>query len=112
MIRRFVIRPEAEAEMTEAFDWYEERLPGLGASFLLRIYAVFRGIVRDPQRWPPSGLFRDSFDAILGPFPHHAGSAGLLLPLAPARPALAGVDWSVVERVVLITGDFGLVCGG
>jgi hypothetical protein len=35
MIRRLVIRPEAEAEMTEAFDWYEERLPGLGASFLL-----------------------------------------------------------------------------
>jgi hypothetical protein len=29
MIRRLVIRPEAEAEMTEAFDWYEERLPGL-----------------------------------------------------------------------------------
>ena len=26
MIRRLVIRPEAEAEMTEAFDWYEERL--------------------------------------------------------------------------------------
>jgi hypothetical protein len=35
MIRRLIIRPEAEAEMAEAFDWYEERLSGLGASFLL-----------------------------------------------------------------------------
>jgi hypothetical protein len=41
-----MIRPEAEAEMTEAFDWYEERLPWLGASFLLCVDAVFRGIVR------------------------------------------------------------------
>ncbi len=33
MIRRLIVRPEAEAEMAEACDWYEERLPGLGASF-------------------------------------------------------------------------------
>jgi hypothetical protein len=46
MIRRLIIRPEAEAEMSEACDWYEERLPGLGASFLLCVDAVFQGIVR------------------------------------------------------------------
>jgi hypothetical protein len=27
---RLSIRPEAEADMTEAFEWYEERQPGLG----------------------------------------------------------------------------------
>jgi len=25
-----VIRPEAEADIAEAFDWYEKRVPGLG----------------------------------------------------------------------------------
>jgi hypothetical protein len=59
MIRRLVIRPEAEAEMTEAFDWYEERLPGLGASFLLCVDAVFRGIVRAPGVFHPHRSLRD-----------------------------------------------------
>jgi len=27
---RLSIRPEAEADMTEAFEWYEERQPALG----------------------------------------------------------------------------------
>ena len=27
MSRRLIIRPEAEAEMTGAFDWYEDRFP-------------------------------------------------------------------------------------
>jgi hypothetical protein len=31
MSRRLILRPEAEAEMTGAFDWYEQRLPGLGS---------------------------------------------------------------------------------
>ena len=25
-----IIRPEAEADIAEAFDWYEKRVPGLG----------------------------------------------------------------------------------
>ena len=29
-----VFRPEAHVEMGEAFDWYEERRPGLGHDFL------------------------------------------------------------------------------
>jgi hypothetical protein len=35
MSRRLIVRPEAELEMADAFDWYEERVPGLGAEFLL-----------------------------------------------------------------------------
>ncbi|MDD4737409.1 MAG: hypothetical protein PHP44_15030 [Kiritimatiellae bacterium] len=34
MSRLLVVRPEAEAEMTEAFDWYEDQVPGLGSDFL------------------------------------------------------------------------------
>ncbi len=30
-----IIRPEAEADIADAFDWYESRVPGLGSEFLL-----------------------------------------------------------------------------
>jgi plasmid stabilization system protein ParE len=52
MIRRLIVRPEAEIEMTEAFDWYEDRVPGLGSEFLLCIDAVFCAIQRTPQQYP------------------------------------------------------------
>ncbi len=35
--RELIIRPEAEAEITEAYDWYEARSRGLGANFLLSV---------------------------------------------------------------------------
>jgi hypothetical protein len=34
---RFIVRPEAEADMAEAYDWYEERSPGLGNDFLAAV---------------------------------------------------------------------------
>ena len=52
MSRRFIVRPEAEAEMTDAFDWYEDRVPGLGFEFLLCVDAVFSAIQRTPQQYP------------------------------------------------------------
>jgi plasmid stabilization system protein ParE len=52
MSRRLILRPEAEAEMTGAFDWYEQRLPGLGSGFLRCVDAVFNAILRNPQQWP------------------------------------------------------------
>jgi plasmid stabilization system protein ParE len=52
MTRRLIIRPEAEAEMADAFDWYEDRVAGLGAEFLLCLDAVFSAVVRNPQQFP------------------------------------------------------------
>ena len=52
MTRDLIIRPEAEDELTEAFDWYEERSAGLGSEFLISVNAVFDAIVQDPQRFP------------------------------------------------------------
>lgn len=40
-----IIRPKAEAEMTEAFDWYEDRSPGLGSEFLLCVDAAFNDLI-------------------------------------------------------------------
>jgi toxin ParE1/3/4 len=52
MSRRLIVRPEAEAEMADAFDWYEDRVPGLGSEFLLCVDAVFNAIRRSPQQYP------------------------------------------------------------
>ncbi len=52
MSRRLIVRPEAEAEMIDAFDWYEDRVPGLGSEFLLCVDAVFSAIQRTPQHYP------------------------------------------------------------
>lgn len=47
-----IIRPEAEMEMAEAFDWYEARVPGLGSEFLLTVDAIMNAILRNPQQYP------------------------------------------------------------
>ena len=52
MSRRLIVRPEAEAEMTDAFDWYENRAPGLGNDFLLCVDAVLNAILRNPASFP------------------------------------------------------------
>ena len=52
MIRRLIVRPEAEAEMADAFDWYENRAAGLGHDFLLCVDAILNAILRNPESFP------------------------------------------------------------
>ena len=52
MSRRLIVRPEAEAEMAGAFDWYEDRAPSLGIEFLRCGDAGFSAILRNPERFP------------------------------------------------------------
>ena len=47
MTRSLMVRPEAEADIAQAFDWYEARLPGLGSEFLLVLDAAFNSILRN-----------------------------------------------------------------
>ena len=49
-----VIRPEAEVDIAEAFDWYENRVPGLGSEFLLVLDALFNSILISRQAQPQS----------------------------------------------------------
>lgn len=49
---RLIIRPEAEADIQEAFDWYERRVPGLGADFLTAIDAALNSILSNPFQHP------------------------------------------------------------
>lgn len=63
-----IIRPEAEAETTDAFDWYEERVKGLGSEFLLALDAAFQGIIRHPRQYPL--VHKTIRRALLRRFPH------------------------------------------
>ena len=68
MRRRLIIRPEAEAEMAEAFDWYEEHVPGLGHEFLRAVEAVFNAIVRQPKQF--AMVHRSARRALVRRFPY------------------------------------------
>ena len=48
---RFLVEPEAEAELNEAFDWYESRVAGLGSEFTRAVGAVFSWIDRSPEQF-------------------------------------------------------------
>jgi toxin ParE1/3/4 len=47
---KIIIRPEAEADMAEQFDWYEGRKKGLGYDFLAEIRSVLGQIEENPLR--------------------------------------------------------------
>lgn len=49
--RELIIRPEAEIEINEAYDWYEARSRGLGGDFLLSVEAVLRAAARNPLQF-------------------------------------------------------------
>ena len=46
------VRPRAEADLDEAFGWYEAQLPGLGEAFLRSVMACFGRIARHPEAYP------------------------------------------------------------
>jgi len=48
---RLIIRPEAEADLAAAFDWYELQSAGLGAEFLLVIEATLATVQRNPKQY-------------------------------------------------------------
>lgn len=52
MTLELIVRPEAEEEMAEAYNWYEERMHGLGSEFLLNVDATMNSILRNHQQYP------------------------------------------------------------
>ncbi|HQU42475.1 MAG: hypothetical protein B7Z73_08920 [Planctomycetia bacterium 21-64-5] len=49
---RVVYHPDAEAELTEAALYYDQRVPGLGDSFLRAFESALAEIEKQPQWWP------------------------------------------------------------
>lgn len=52
---RIVLHPEAQADITEAAEWYEERAAGLGVEFVNAVFSALEHMSRTPRRfavWP------------------------------------------------------------
>jgi len=65
------IEPEAEAELEEAADRYEESVPGLGRQFLAEMRRRTDEVANGPHRFPPFGAIAGVRCAhATGRFPH------------------------------------------
>ncbi len=58
-----IVRPEAEAELAEAFNWYEQQVAGLGSRFLLLVDTAINSIQR-PEGLTDLRLIRDRQEGI------------------------------------------------
>lgn len=63
-----IIRPEAEADLVNARDWYERQRAGLGAAFLLCVEEVFERIDRTPETYV--AVYQDIRRAFTRRFPY------------------------------------------
>src|ERR671938_1467293 len=68
MTYKVIVRPAAEREIQEAFDWYEEKSEGLGLEFLRAADACLAGIKRNPIASP--AMYQDIRRALLRKFPY------------------------------------------
>lgn len=44
-----IVKPEAEKDLHEAYDWYEEQQAGLGESFIQQVDQVFDQLLNNPK---------------------------------------------------------------
>ncbi|MFQ4141676.1 type II toxin-antitoxin system RelE/ParE family toxin [Chlorogloeopsis sp. ULAP02] len=49
---KLLIRPEAELDIEEAYEWYEEGNPGLGYEFIRAVDACLASVGRNPLPYP------------------------------------------------------------
>lgn len=68
-----VVQPEAEADIGEAFRWYEARQPGLGGELIIELDRVFGQIAANPLR--PRPRYRETRLVKLRRFPYMAAYA-------------------------------------
>jgi plasmid stabilization system protein ParE len=61
------VRPEAEQDIEEAADWYEQQRSGLGNDFLDEVMRTFSKISAQPALYPT--LHRDTHRALTLRFP-------------------------------------------
>ena len=62
MVKRLIILPEAEQDITEAYDWYQEQEIGLGEEFLRCVDASMQFIQRNPEMY---GIAHERYRRVL-----------------------------------------------
>jgi toxin ParE1/3/4 len=65
---RLIIRPDAEADIAAAYDWYEEQREGLGKEFLEEISNTIAAVHSEPLRF--HATFRTLRRALVHRFPY------------------------------------------
>jgi plasmid stabilization system protein ParE len=65
---RLIVRPEAEADISDAYAWYETQWPGLGQRFLGEVSRCFDQIQSAPRRFQP--VRDEARRALLRRFPY------------------------------------------
>ncbi len=97
MKKSLLIRAEAEADLDEAYQWYEQQVRGLGAQFLLCVDAVMASIERNPQLYPVvhKGIIRR---ALTRRFPSGGGQTSPC-PFAPFGVRMTSLEVGMSERL-------------
>lgn len=67
MISNIIIRPDAEYELIEAYDWYETQKKGLGDKFISAIDNCIDSIIDNPEAYPI--VHKKIRRALIGKFP-------------------------------------------
>jgi plasmid stabilization system protein ParE len=63
-----IIRPEAELDIQDAFEWYEAQNPGLGSEFVRAVDNCLSGIGRNPLAYPL--IYQQARRTLLRRFPY------------------------------------------
>jgi len=63
-----IVRPEAELDIKDAYTWYEERMPGLGAQFLAAVDEAILLVSREPELFQK--VYRSLRRALIHRFPY------------------------------------------
>jgi plasmid stabilization system protein ParE len=68
MTAELIIAPEAEQDVLQAYEWYEDRRRGLGDEFLDCVDACIQGICRMPELY--AKVYEEFRRALLRRFPY------------------------------------------
>ena len=65
---RLIVRPEAEADIGDAYAWYEAQRPGLGQRYLVELSRCLEQVQSAPKRYQP--VRAEARRALLRRFPY------------------------------------------
>ena len=65
---RLIVRPEAEIDIREAFEWYENQEKGLGLDYFRCVDAAIASISRSPNLFP--SIYKNIHRVLIRRFPY------------------------------------------
>lgn len=68
MSYRLIIRPEAELDIRDAFEWYDAQTAGLGSEFVRAVDTCLSSIGRNPLSYPV--IYKQVRRALMRRFPY------------------------------------------